>query len=153
MISYYSGKIQRNEANKAERSLDNEDIYKKDENNFQNKFNKFKSIYNNALSPYIKEINNKELKSDKFLEKLEANERLAYFLIDSDDKDYGIFISKGLKKFIEWQNSFLKPIIKAYKSRKNNLLSCYVSQMEKEVNVQNANNLQILQIEKCFFKS
>ena len=59
MISYYSGKIQRNEANKAERSLDNEDIYKKDENNFRKKFDKFKSIYNNVLSPHIKEINNK----------------------------------------------------------------------------------------------
>ena len=153
MVSYYSGKIQRNEANKAERSLDNEDIYKKDENNFRDKFDKFKSIYNNVLSPYIKEINNKELKSDKFLEKLEANGRLAYFLIDSDDKDYGIFIAIGLNKFIEWQNSFLKPIIKAYKSRKNNLLSCYFPQMEKEVNVQNANNLQILQLENCFFKS
>ena len=87
------------------------------------------------------------------MEKIENNVRLSYFLNDSDDKDYGIFIAKGSDMFIQWQNSFLKPIIKAYKSKKNNLLSCYVSQMEKEVNVQNANNLQILQIENCFFKS
>ena len=76
MIYYYSGKITRNEANKEERRLNNEEIYKNDENNFRNKFDKFKSIYNNVLSPHIKEINNKELKSDKFLEKLEANGRL-----------------------------------------------------------------------------
>jgi hypothetical protein len=51
MISYYSGIITRNEANKARTSLNNEEIYKKDENNFRNKFDKFKSIYNDILSP------------------------------------------------------------------------------------------------------
>ena len=75
---------------------------------------------------------------------------MAYFLNDNDENGYGIFIAKGLYKFIEWQNSFLKPILEAYKTRKNILLSCYTLQLEKEVNIQNANNLQILQIEKCF---
>jgi len=33
------------------------------------------------------------------------------------------------------------------------MLSCYISQIEKSVNVQEANNMQILQIEKCFEKT
>jgi len=147
MINYYSGKIPRNEANKAERSLNLEEIYKKDEI-FKNKFEKFKLIWNDHLSKELKE--NENSTSDKFLDKFNGNERLAYFLNDDDDKGYGIFIANGLRKFIEWQNSFLKPIIKVYKSKKNNILNCYISQMEKSVNVQNANNLQILQIENCF---
>ena len=147
MINYYSGKIPRNEANKAERSLNLEEIYKKDEI-FRNKFEKFKSIWNEHLSKELKEY--EKNKSNKFLDKFYGNERLAYFLNDDDDKGYGIFLSNGLRKFIEWQNSFLKPIIKIYKSKKNNILNCYISHMEKSVNVQNANNLQILQLEKCF---
>ena len=148
MINYYSGKISRNEANKEERSLNLEEIFKTDEN-LRNKFDKFKSIWNDHLSDYLKD-NENIIKNDKFLEKFEGNERLAYFLNDDDDKGYGIFIGKGLHKFIEWQNSFLTPIINSYKSRKNNILNCYISQIEKLVNVQDANNLQILQIEKCF---
>ncbi len=146
MINYYSGKISRNEANKEERSLNLEEIYK--DETFRNKFEKFQSIWNEHLSKELKEYKNN--KSDKFLDTFNGNERLAYFLNDDDEKGYGIFIAKGLLKFIEWQNSFLKPIIKIYKSKKNNILNCYISQMEKTVNVQNINNLQILQIEKCF---
>ena len=116
MINYYSGKIARNEANKQERTLDLEEIYKNDEN-FRNKFDKFKLIWNDHLSTELKE-NIIVKKNDKFKEKFDGNERLAYFLNDNDEKGYGIFISIGLFKFIEWQNSFLKPIIEAYKTKK-----------------------------------
>ena len=149
MINYYSGKISRKEAKEEGKCLDLEDMYKNNEFNIKEKFKEFKTIYNEILSPYLK----KSINSDKFLENFKGNERLAYFLMDDIDKEYGIFIAKGLQLFIQWQNSFLKPIINAYKSKKNNLLSCYVSQIEKTVNVQNANSLQILQIEKCLYKT
>ena len=149
MINYYSGKISRNEANKEERSLISEEIYKKD-NNFKNKYNKFKSIYNDCLSEELKKYNENNLKSDKFIEKINGNERLAYYLCDNVDKEYGIFTLIGLKKFIEWQNTFLKPIIEVYKKKENNILNCYISKMEKTVNVQDVNNLQILNIDNCF---
>ena len=146
MINIYSGNILRKEAYKEERCLNFEKIYK--DETFRKKFEKFKSIWNEHLSKELNEYNNN--KSDKFLDKFYGNERLAYFLNDDDEKGYGIFIAKGLHKFIEWQNSFLKPIIKIYKSKENNILNCYISQMEKAVDVQNIYNFQILQIEKCF---
>ena len=98
----------------------------------------------------MKKYNCEITKSNKFIEKFDGNERLAYFLIDDDDKGYGIFILNGLHKFIEWQNSFLKPILEAYKSKKNNILNCYISHMDKPINAQDTNALSILQIEKCF---
>ena len=36
------------------------------------------------------------------------------------------------------------------KIKKNNILNCYISKMEKKVNVQDANDSQILKIENCF---
>ena len=146
MINYYSGKISRNDANNGDRSLNSEEIYK--DENFRKKFEKFNSIWKKYLSKSIKE--SETIISDKFKDEFTGNERLAYFLNDNDDKGYGIFISKGLQKYIEWQNSFLTPIINAYKTKKNNILNCYISKMEKKVNVQDANNSQILKIENCF---
>ena len=154
MINYYSGNIQRNEANKAERSLNGEDIYNKNINNFEQKLDKFKKIWNEHLSKHIKDLLvNKKLNSQNFVSDIKGNERLAFFLNDDDENGYGIYIKYGYDKFIQWQNSFLAPIIRSYKSKKNNLLSCYISQMEKSVNIQNANNFQIVQVEKCFDKS
>jgi hypothetical protein len=98
----------------------------------------------------LKKYNENNLKSDKFIEKINGNERLAYYLCDNVDKEYGIFILIGLKKFIEWQNSFLKPIIEVYKKKENNILNCYISKMEKTVNVQDINDLHILKIDNCF---
>ena len=146
MIYYYSGGITRSEA-KLDRYLDSENISK--DKNFKNKFNKFQNIWNKYLSNEIKKVIG-ETNSDKFKEKFIGNEKLAYFLNDDDEKGYGIFISYGLQLFIEWQNSFLKPIINSYKSKKNNLLNCYISHLEKSIDVQNANTLQILQIDECF---
>ena len=102
MINYYSGRVSRNDANDGNKNLNLEDIYKNDENNFRNKLDKFKNIWNNTLSKQVKNNNN----SKKFLDKFKGNERLSYYLIDNDDKGFGIFIADGLKKFIEWQNSF-----------------------------------------------
>ena len=148
MITHYSGNISRNE---TDRYIDSEDIYNKNENNFRDKLKNFINIYNTILSDYIREINEKELKkSEKYKKKFAGNEKLAYFLCDDNEKYYGIFVAKGYDKFIEWQNSFLRPVIKYYKSEKNKLLSCYVSQMEKEINIQYASDIQILQIEECF---
>ena len=147
MINYYSGRISRNEANNEERNLSLEPIYRQDEN-FRKKFEKFNLIWKNYLSKSIKD--SETIISDKFKDEFTGNERLAYFLNDNDDKGYGIFISKGLQKYIEWQNSFLTPILNAYKNKKNNVLNCYISKMEKKVNIQDANNSQILKIENCF---
>ena len=148
MINKYSGTISRNEANKEEKSLNLEDIFK--DENFIEKFKNFKNIWNKNLSKCLNVNNDNNEKTKKFLDEFEGGERLAYFLNDDNEEGYGIYLAKGYKKFIEWQNSFLNPIIKAYKPKNNNILSCYIPQIEKTVNVQDANNSQIIQLDKCF---
>ena len=78
-------------------------------------------------------------------------EKLAYFL--NDEKGSGIYISNGYKNFIKWQNEFLEPIVNSYKNKKNSILSCYISRIEKTISVQSSNDIEILQIEKCFENS
>ena len=145
MINYYSSRITRNEA--KDKHLDSEKIF--EDENFKKKFYKFQNIWNNDLSKDIEKYIDEE-KSKKYKENFRGNECLAYFLNDDNEKEYGIFISYGLHTFIEWQNSFLKPIVESYKSKKNNLLNCYISHLEKSIDIQNANKLHILQIENCF---
>ena len=140
MINTYSGKISRNSAeNKL--VLNREEIYNEDI--FKKRFEDFKTIWNEHLYQ----------ECGKNARKLADFDNLAYFLNDNNESGYGIYISNGYHKFIKWQNDFLKPIINSYKNKRNNILSCYISKIEKKINIQSASNLQILQIEKCFENS
>ena len=56
LINYYSGTVSRNDANDGKKSLNLEDIYKNDENNFRNKLDKFKNIWNTTLSKHLKNL-------------------------------------------------------------------------------------------------
>ena len=141
MINTYSGKISRNDAeNKI--VLNKEEIYK--DEIFQKRFESFKSLWNDFL---WKDCNN----NDKPIKQLSGYEKLAYFL--NDEKGSGMYISNGYKNFIKWQNEFLEPIVNSYKNKKNSILSCYISKIEKKISVQSSNDIEILQIEKCFENS
>ena len=143
MINLYSGKISRNNAeNKI--VLNKEEIFK--DEIFQKRFESFKDLWNNYL---FKDCRQK----DRHARQFSGYENIAYFLNDNNENGSGIFISNGFKKFIIWQNKFLQPIINSYKNKKNHILSCYISKIEKKINIQSANELQILQIEKCFENS
>ena len=155
MINQYSGNISRNEANRENRALNLEDIYREDKDNFQLKFENYKSLWNNYLSKEIKKNINISFYSEKFKEELNGNERLSYYLNDNDEKGYGIFIKMGYQKFIEWQNCFLQPIIDSYKNiegKTNNILKSYIPQIKKAINIQKATKRQVLLIENCFNK-
>ena len=131
MKSYYSGKISRKDA--INEHLNEQEIFK--DKQFKIKLDKFKNIYNNIL--FTEDI-----------DRLNENDKLAYFLIDDNEKhDYGIKLKKGYEKFINWQNSFLKPIIE---SEGNKYLQYYKSSLKLEVDIQKANKSQIIIIDDCF---
>ena len=137
MINYYSGVISRSEAEREERKLYNEEIYK--DKKFKEKFDNFEKIYNIILKRTGKE-------------KLDESLSLAHFFNDDLDKN-GKYIEEDLKKFVEIQNSFLRPIIEVYEKKKDSLLNCYIKQLKQEVDIQSVTNSQILHLENCFEKS
>ena len=123
MIDNYSYKLSREEASK--KLLKEEEIYKKNQQDFQNKFEKFKNIWK-SLKPFA-------LKYDSSDEMppidLDENKNLAYFLNDEIGK--GMYIAAAYQNFIDWQNQFLDGLIGPLKQ--NGILHNYVRNLEKKL--------------------
>ena len=76
---------------------------------------------------------------------LDINNYLCYFLVDDGDKEGGMFLASAYSNFIDWQNQFIDDIIS--KNGMSGILNSYVSQLEKEINVQDATESEIINID------
>ena len=76
---------------------------------------------------------------------IDINNTLNYFLVDDGDKEGGMFLASAYSNFIDWQNQFIDEIIS--KNNMKGILNSYVSQLEKQVNVQDATESEILNID------
>ena len=94
-------------------------------------------------------IYNNILFADENDNKLNKNDKLAYFLIDDDktSNEYGIKIKKGYDKFISWQNSFLNSI---NESKENKNFKYYLSNIKLKTDIQKANKSQIILTDQSF---
>jgi hypothetical protein len=81
---------------------------------------------------------------------LNQSDKLAYFLNDTNEVEYGMYIAAAYQNFINWQNEFLQYIIDNGKNKKN--LVFYIDELNKQVPVYEANSNQILSL-NCFSSS
>ena len=77
--------------------------------------------------------------------------KLCFFLVDDGDIDGGMFLASAYQHLIEWQNAFLNLIIS--KNSMNGLLNSYVSQLEQEINIQEATKDEIIHIDDKIYQS
>ena len=75
---------------------------------------------------------------------------LCYFLVDDGDMDGGMFLASAYQHFIEWQNNFIDIIIS--NSKIKGIHNSYISQLEQEVNIQEATNEEIIKIDKNIYE-
>ena len=73
-----------------------------------------------------------------------------YYLVDKGDQDGGMFLAAAYQNYIEWQNKFIDQIIS--KNSIKGILNSYVSQLEQEINVQDATNEEIINIDDNIYK-
>ena len=157
LIKIYSYKISREDAKK--RKLKNEikniiEIY----NEASNKKINDKEFIREFVEPFLESWNN--IKSDSVqymcrqLRNIERGEKplsltidnyLCYFLIDDGDKDGGMFLASAYENFIQWQNQFIDDIID--KNNLGGILNSYISQLEIEINIQDAEENEIINID------
>ena len=71
---------------------------------------------------------------------------LCYFLVDDGDIDGGMFLASAYEKFITWQNGIIDNIIN--NNNISGILNSYVSQLEKEIEIQNADESEIINIDE-----
>ena len=75
---------------------------------------------------------------------------LCFFLVDDGDKDGGMFLASAYEKMIKWQNDFIEIIIENNKI--SGIHNSYVSQLEQEVNIQDASKEEIVTINEKTYK-
>ena len=163
LLNIYSYKISREEGKK--KILKDELTYIKDRYNEINpiKIDDEKTIIKEYINPFINSWDTIKSQSIQYkcriLRQLEKGEKpldmkienpLCYFLVDDGDKDGGMFLASAYQHLIDWQNNFINEIIS--KNRMNGILNSYISQLEQEIDVEDASKDEILNIDDNTYK-
>ena len=143
MVDHYSFKISREDARK--KALENMDIIKEAE--FLKKFDNFIKAWNKIKS----EAKKYKCRPVMPIKDLSIKDKLISFLNDPGELLNGMYIAAACQNFIDWQNSFLNPIIDA--NAFNGILHNYVDNIRKIIPVQNSKPDQIVLIIERFNKS
>ena len=83
--------------------------------------------------------------------KLNIGSYLSYFLVDDGERGGGMFLASAYENFISWQNNFINLVIN--KNKMNGVLNTYVSQLEQEIDIQEAKEDEIITIDKDTYSS
>jgi hypothetical protein len=146
MVNYFSFNITRED---SKRTNICDQIILNNNEGFNHILDSFISSFN-KIKDKAKEYNKKELKEKT----LSSTDKLAYFLNDNNEPDYGMYIAAAFEYFIKSQNEFLEHIINNGENNKNNKNIYYcIDNMKKRIPVQYATENQILLIDNCFFGS
>ena len=144
MVDEYSFRISREDA--KNRILKNEEIM--NNKDFSQKLDIFLKNWDQIKSEAIKYKCRPEMpKKD-----LNINEKLIYFLNDNNEFLNGMYLASASQNFIEWQNTFLQPIIDANNTF-DGILYNYVDSLSKKIPINEAKNTQIVLIKERFEKS
>ena len=74
---------------------------------------------------------------------------LCHFLVDDGDIEGGMFLASAYENFISWQNMFIDYIIS--NNNFGGILNSYVSQLTTEINVQDAVESEIINIDENIY--
>ena len=163
LLNIYSYKITREEGKR--RKLKDELNYIKDTYNKIHpiKLNDGNDLIKEYIFPFINSWDQIKKNSVQYkarvLRQLERGEKplditiensLYYFLIDDGDNDGGMFLASAYEHFIYWQNNFINEIIE--KNQLEGILHCYVSQLEQEINIEEAKEDEIINIDDNTYK-
>ena len=143
MVNHYSFKISREDA--KNKILGDEEITK--ELGFNKKFGNFVKAWEH-IAKYARKYKCRPEMDVKptFTKK----DKLINFLNDAGELYNGMYLAAACQSFIEWQNTFLQPIVDA--NAFNGILHNYVSNILRKIPVQEAKHDQIVLIKERFEK-
>jgi len=152
LLNIYSYKISRDDA-KIRKLSDELQFIMNNYNEIYNSSINDKNIFiNKYINPFIQSWNqikdklleyNGRIIGDRPLE-ISINNPVSNFLVDDGDKYGGLFLASAYENMIEWQNQFIDVIIS--KNNTSGILNSYIYQLEKEINIQDATEDEIVNI-------
>ena len=144
MANHYSFIISREKAKNT--VLEDEEISKGQ--GFNKKYNGFTKAWDHIKSKAVKYKCRPEM---EVKEKFSKKDKLINFLNDAGELYNGMYLASACQNFIEWQNTFLQPIVDA--NMFNGILHNYVNTIMKKIPVQEAKHDQIVLIRESFTKN
>ena len=152
LLNIYSYKISRDDA-KIRKLTDELQFIMNNYNEIYNSsINDKNAFINKYINPFIQSWNqikdklleyNGRIIGDRPLE-ISINNPVSNFLVDDGDKYGGLFLASAYENMIEWQNQFIDVIIS--KNNRSGILNNYIYQLEKEINIQDATEDEIVNI-------
>ena len=143
MVEIYSFKISREDA--KTKKLSSMDIINQSE--FKHKFKNFIKAWDAIKS----EAKKYKCRPDMPVKNLTIDDNLICFLNDNGELYNGMYLASACQNFIDWQNSFLQPILDG--NQFNGILHPYVDNIKKKIPVQEAKHDQIVLINERFSKT
>ena len=157
LLNIYSYKISRDDAKKRKLSEELSFIMNNYNKIYNSSIDDVNAFTNKYINPFIKSWNQIKDKLIKYNENIIVDKTkgensleisianpISNFLVEDDDKDGGLFLASAYENMIEWQNQFLDEIIS--NNNTNGILNSYIYQLEKEINIQNATEDEIINI-------
>ena len=161
LIKIYSYKISREEAKKRKFKNELPFIIQtfNDMDNIKTTKDKFIEEYINPFINSWEQIKTEAVQYKcrrlRYLERgdkpltIKLDNLLCYFLVDDGDMDGGMFLAAIYEKFISWQNQIIDNVIANNKMA--GILNSYVPQLEREINIQDANESDIINIDEKIY--
>ena len=143
MVNYYSFKISREKAKETSLQSDKE---LNNEKGFNNKFVNFVKAWDH-IKKYAKKYKCRPEMEEK--KGFSREDKLINFLNDANELYNGMYLASACQNFIEWQNTFLQPIVDA-NSTAQGILHNYINNIVKKIPVQDAKHDQIVLIKERF---
>jgi hypothetical protein len=146
MVDIYSFRISREDAKKKD--FCSEEVYKKRSKDFSKKYDNFIKAWNEIKS----EAKKYKCRPEMPIKDLSEKDKLICFLNDGGELLNGMYLASACQNFIEWQNTFLQPIVDA-NTTFDGILHNYVDAINRKVPIQEAKHDQIVLINERFKKS
>ena len=151
LLNTYSYKISREDGKNK--------IFEKEINNIIDKYNEInrskeideKQFKEKYIDPFIENWDIIKSKSVQYKCRIlrqpcdmKTEKPLCFFLVDDGDMEGGMFLASAYEHFISWQNKFCDYIISNNKMK--GILNSYTSQLEQEIDIQDATGSEIIKI-------
>ena len=146
---YYSYNIERKEAKEKSLGIEKENLINNLFNSDKEKFNtlmkSFETGWNNIKDIAIKFECKDEMKPHE-IKKIE-DEKIAFFLVDKSELNYGMYLAAAYQSLIGIQTSFINSIINFSDENGNDSIhKNYIKQISKAINIQDAEKKDILKL-------
>ena len=146
---YYSYNIERKEAKDKSVAVEKNNLinnlFNSDKEKFETLMKKYEKCWNNIKDIAIKfecrdEMTVHEIKNYE-------EEKIAFFLVDKNEMNFGMYLAAAYESLIGLQNNFINGIINFSKEQENDSIhKNYIKQLNMEMNIQDAEKKHIIKL-------